>query len=266
MNTTDTNVEELRPAYDAEAIFSFMYVHPVPPRARAAGFFNSMKHQKALRNDLLNELQQHDIMRLGAHSPTRGIHLGPDSIIKFFRRLPRTRHPTTDPSKFVFDAWTIPSSRPQLAGAGEDPLVDYFINVHGEFTEVTSGGVRSFDRTFLVAPAAPGSPAALAGWPCTILSDELCLRQYSGTESWSIQPAATDPAPVAAAPAPVVTTGSALSPDQQAMVLRLSTETRMNSEFSLMCLSQNNWNYDAAKANFMQLQAANTIPPDAFTT
>lgn len=261
MNTTDSNVEGLKPAYDAQAMFSYMYIAPAPPRAKAAGYLQTMKRQKTLRNDLLNDLQQHDIMRLGVHPGSRGMHVGPSDIIKFLRRMPQTRHPTTDPTKFVFDAWAIPSTCPQRPGATE-PIMDYFINVHGEFVELPSGGVRSFDRTFLVTAATAGSAAAQAGWPCTILSDELCLRQYAGIDAWTPKPDASTPATGAA----VGTAPSGLTPEQQSMVARLSSETRMNSEFSLMCLSQNDWNYDAAKVNFLQLQAANTIPPDAFTS
>lgn len=47
---------------------------------------------------------------------------------------------------------------------------------------VPSKGIRSFSRTFILAPAPPQSSAALAGWPCIILSDLLTVRGYSNLE------------------------------------------------------------------------------------
>lgn len=73
-----------------------------------------------------------------------------------------------------------------------------------------SKGIRSFDRTFTLAPAPPGSPYAaprlplllttnthqaetfipslrahLAGWPCIILSDSLSIRGYTDPSVWT---------------------------------------------------------------------------------
>lgn len=48
-----------------------------------------------------------------------------------------------------------------------------------------SQGVRSFSRTFLVAPTPANSSAATAGWPCIVLADQFTVRQYSGTSAWS---------------------------------------------------------------------------------
>lgn len=47
-----------------------------------------------------------------------------------------------------------------------------------------SGGLRSFDRVFVLAPAPPDSPAHAAGWMVTILSDQLTVRGYSANEAW----------------------------------------------------------------------------------
>ena len=51
---------------------------------------------------------------------------------------------------------------------------------------VPSQGVRSFDRTFTVAPAPAGSPAAAAGWPCVILNEQLTVRHYTGNKGWTL--------------------------------------------------------------------------------
>ena len=47
-----------------------------------------------------------------------------------------------------------------------------------------SGGLRSFDRVFILAPAPPDSAAHSAGWMVTILSDQLTVRGYSANEAW----------------------------------------------------------------------------------
>lgn len=41
---------------------------------------------------------------------------------------------------------------------------------------------RSFDRTFILAPTQPGTPAAIAGWPCVILSDMMVVRNWTNPE------------------------------------------------------------------------------------
>lgn len=47
---------------------------------------------------------------------------------------------------------------------------------------------RSFDRTFLIAPAAPGSRSANAGSPYTILNDQVVLRSHSSRPGWIAEP------------------------------------------------------------------------------
>ena len=50
-----------------------------------------------------------------------------------------------------------------------------------------SGGLRSFDRVLIPAPAPPDSTAHTAGWMVTILSDQLTIRYAANKNlgSWS---------------------------------------------------------------------------------
>lgn len=82
--------------------------------------------------------------------------------------------------------------------------------------------MRSFDRTFVLAPAVDGSPyvfitpgrapsrnnhricvrsAQLAGWPVVILSDQLVIRHYSSHEAWAPGPLKVQSEPAAPTPA-----------------------------------------------------------------
>lgn len=96
--------------------------------------------------------------------------------------MPKTIHPLNEAEKFVFEAWTMPGVlAPTVPGAAGEMVI--FVSLHGEFMErkfsahlppllrlqadcclaceVPSKGIRSFDRTFILAPAQEGSPSAL---------------------------------------------------------------------------------------------------------
>ncbi|KAK5052728.1 hypothetical protein LTR84_002594 [Exophiala bonariae] len=53
---------------------------------------------------------------------------------------------------------------------------------------------------------------------------------------------------------------------KEQMGLQFSFETKLKMEWVENCLSANNWVYDAAIANFMELRAQNQIPPEAYIT
>lgn len=55
-------------------------------------------------------------------------------------------------------------------------------------SSVETKGIRSFDRTFILAPSAERSKARLAGWQLVVVSDLLVVRNYSSPESWAPGP------------------------------------------------------------------------------
>lgn len=175
-----------------------------------------------------------------------------------YQKLPMTRHPIAEPGKFVFDAWQMEGLLAPPA-PGAPPATAMFATVHGQFTELPINGVRSFDRTFILAPAPPGSAAAVAGWPCVIVSDMLTLRVHSDPSAWQPE------APAVAAHAP---SGSERAPgisdEQQTLVVQLQGATRLTYQFALMCLEQNGWDAQTAFANFQSLNAQGAIPAEGF--
>lgn len=254
----DNDRARLAPVYSANARFSYSINASPPPRARAERLVHTMPHQKDLTFDKYMDLGSRNILRThNTKSLMRSLHHGSDAIVAFLQRLPPTKHPLTDATRFVVDAWLLPNVdvRAQTS-ATERPDALLFISVHGEFTELPSQGVRSFDRAFIVAPAAPLTHAAQQGWPCVIVSDVLTLRHYSRAAAF--QP---DALPTGdAAPAP------GLTPEQHGLALQLAAQTRLTYPFAVQCLSENAWDMPRALANFAALQAAGTIPAEAFAT
>lgn len=300
----DSDRSQLSEAYAPLAQFSFCVNVAPPPRARAAGFLHTMPHQKELSFERYQDVGNRNLMRV--HTPkTRhlSLHHGVGSILACLRKLPKTSHPLNDASKFVVDAWVLPNNVIGARLKGEErPDALLYINVHGEYAEAPSQGIRSFDRIFAVAPVPPDSPAAAAGWPCVILSDQLVVRHYSSPSAWSPdslptgevtaeqtqalqaaqQQAGQAPgmpqAAAAAAQGPVpVPGGAALPPhlqnqapaagineQQHAMSLQLATQTGLIYPFAVQCLQENGWDYNLALTNFQNLKASNAIPPQAF--
>ena len=78
----------------------------------------------------------------------RSLHTGPQEIITAMSALPPTKHDVSgSPDKFCIDAWPIT----------QHGVTVLFLCVHGEFAEAPSGGIRSFNRSFILAPVVPGS-------------------------------------------------------------------------------------------------------------
>ncbi|SJX61774.1 related to mRNA export factor mex67 [Sporisorium reilianum f. sp. reilianum] len=297
----DSDRNQLSEAYAPLAQFSFCVNVVPPPRARAAGFLHTMPHQKELNFDRYQDNGNRNLMRV--HTPKNrhmSLHHGVGSILACLRKLPKTSHPLNDASKFVVDAWVLPNNVIGARLKGEErPEALLYINVHGEYAEAPSQGIRSFDRTFAVAPVPPDSPAAAAGWPCVILSDQLVVRHYSSPAAWTPdslptgevtaeqtqalqaaqqqagqapgmpQPAAQGPVPVAggaALPAHLQNQAPAagINEQQHAMSLQLAAQTGLIYPFAVQCLQENGWDYNLAFTNFQNLKASNAIPPQAF--
>eukprot|EP01135_Chromosphaera_perkinsii_P001575 Nk52_evm45s207 gene=Nk52_evmTU45s207 len=117
--------------------------------------------------------------------------------------------------------------------------------IHGNFTEPgpQNNAVisRMFDRSLVLVPALPGSPAALNGWPATIVNDQLHITSVPNT-----------------------TSSTSSSSSQTSLIKKLSMETGMTLDFSQQCLQNNSWDYDTAKADFLNLKSEGRIPPEAF--
>ncbi|KAK4509713.1 uncharacterized protein ATC70_007015 [Mucor velutinosus] len=142
----DSNRGSLIDLYDAQAIFT-------------TTFSNSGTYQ------------QQNTWGSGQITPSQRMVVGSESIIKRLLQLPPTVHDLSSADNFITDAWQTPGSQ-------NHPVV-LFLTVHGGFNEAGSSTPLSFDRSFLVAPSAPGSRAHTAGWSYVILNDSLIVRNFS---------------------------------------------------------------------------------------
>jgi nuclear RNA export factor len=283
----DHNRDELRPAYSADATFTIITASAVPPRARWSAYIHRMPRQKDLSWKQYRDVSSHNVMQLGIRPASKGFPRGPGAIIATFNKLPKTTHPTSDASKFVFDAWLLPNtlinatlSSSETQSTRPDALI--MISIHGEFAEAPSHGVRSFSRTMLVAPVTPGSQAASLGWPCVIITDQLTVRQYSGTSAWdkeaAMEQAANNaqqnannvPAQPSNGTLPAylhnVTPAANLTADMHSLAIQLAAQTGLTYPFAVQCLQDNNWNASMAMERFQALKASGSIPAQAFAT
>ncbi|CAE6462120.1 unnamed protein product [Rhizoctonia solani] len=286
----DTNRTLLSPVYSPRATFSLSLNTSIPPRARIRGYHAHLPHQKELAWKTWMDVGSRNLMRVARLDKTATfLRSTAEDVIKALSALPGTKHDVTGTGgatiedgtvigssaagKFVVDAFTCLGVLP---GEGDAGIV-LFINVHGEFAEQPSGGIRSFDRVFVVAPAPPDSPSYAAGWRVTILSDQLTVRGYSANEAWVPGPIivqnmnsgkGTTPVPTTLAPMPSVQMVpidpvlADLSEPQRALMIECAGRTGLNAQYSRMCLEGNGWDLAKALANFEELKG--TIPPDAF--
>ncbi|KAI0175712.1 NTF2-like protein [Hypoxylon sp. FL1284] len=189
---------------------------------------------------------------------TKITHLGPRIQRMFmgthliqgaWQQLPPTRHPdlATEFNKYMIDCHPV-HGLPDPTGQNPGGMDGITITMHGEFQDQEPGSLitatRSFSRTFVLGPGAPGRN------PIRVISDMLSLRNHSA-------PATSVPAPV---PAPAVQSSEELQ--KQQMMVELSKQTGMNSEYSKFCLDGANWNFDQALASFHEKRAQ--LPAEAF--
>lgn len=271
----DSDRPSLMAAYSPTCSFSFFADTSYPVRARAKKIGShtdkSMPHQTKLDWKLyLTAEGSRNLARVKVpEKRVATLQITPSMVISSICKLPTTAHPLT-PTKFVFDTWTMPGVLAASTPGGEGETVILAV-VHGEFVEMPSKGVRSFDRTFILAPAPEGSPAHVAGWPCTILSDVLNVRMYSNPTAWEVLPPAAAIAPNAVAgPSSVVAPplgterAEGLSDGQQAMILEFQVHTKLVYGFAHLCLSQNGFDPVRGMENFQMLNSSGGIPREAF--
>lgn len=280
---TDRSGNALRAVYASNATWSLVLNRHVPPRAKSAGYLNSaaLPRQRDLNWAGYKNVTDHNIMGLGARAASRGLPVGAHTIIRTLEKLPATTHPLTDASKFVVDSWLLPNAAVGALLGQKDastskqaltkPEAVLFISVKGEFQEGPSYGLRSFERTFIVSPSAPGSAAQTEGWAVTILAEQWTVKHYTGSEGWRVgslggeaAPAATssqqpphqDPSTIQPAPG--------LTPEQHQLSLDLSSQTGLTYPFAVQCLQENGWQPQAAMTVFANLKAQGSIPAEAF--
>ncbi|XP_006876603.1 PREDICTED: nuclear RNA export factor 2-like [Chrysochloris asiatica] len=156
-------------------------------------------------------------------------------VIDSLSVLPKTQH---DFSSFVVD----------LCVQTEKMLC---FSVNGLFKQaegMSQAQVYAFTRIFIVIPANNSS--------LCIVNDQLSVREASPAETQR------------AFSTPVYTPSSSsmptLSQEQQGMVQAFSVQSKMNLQWSLKCLEDNEWNYTIAAQVFTMFKAEGKIPEEAF--
>ncbi|KAF8207061.1 hypothetical protein K438DRAFT_1815618 [Mycena galopus ATCC 62051] len=257
----DAQRPSLGDVYTPASTFSFSANTSIPARARVQGiqYSNEMPNQRKLEWKAWIENGSRNLHRLSGEKTISALHIGGHDIVQALVKLPLTKHDILSaPENFCVDSF--------LAGVG------LLVIVHGQFIEAPSQGIRSFDRTFMLAPAPEGSRAKMNGWDVVILSDQWTIRGYSRPEAWAPGPMLVQ-ATLESNPLPTQRQLQNLPSDQQALlntvpepqrplVIGVCGQTGLNVKYSLDCLNGNGWDPTRAVANFNQVKA--TLPPDAF--
>ena len=201
---------------------------------------------------------------------------GVQAIQAVWSELPATRHPdlAADAAKYIIECHPLPglADPSGQSPGGVDGLI---ITMHGEFAEqntTTEKALRSFSRTFILGPGAPGGP------PIRVVSDMMALRAWTPLA----MPPQTAPHPPPPAAPPVT---SAEQQQKEAVARQLMEKTGMNMEYAVLCLDQTAWELPRAFEAFQQNKVCSNIhqpgkrrrdkltrhaqdklPPDAFVT
>ncbi|KNZ60380.1 uncharacterized protein VP01_1562g4 [Puccinia sorghi] len=266
-NAFDQDRASLMDVYATKSTFSLCASTYIPLRSKMAGLTRNSTDMPAQQVPSWNEYISisRNNARLKGPKLCERLAKGPAEIMELITRIPRTKHPlqtASDQHKFVVDSWQMPG----LVDDSTSPAgAVIYLTIHGEFQEFPSLTVRSFDRTFLLGAAGPASAAALKGWPCVILTDQLTVRGYSSPVAWLPAPPGNTTANGMASLAVVVAPSSELtSEEKNVLVQRLMGMTKLNVQFSVDCLTQNHWDFDASLKNFHEIHGRGGLPPDAF--
>jgi len=241
----DNDRTSLLPAYAPNALFSYSANTAIPTRARIEGHHTSKDMPNQTKLEWKQWLEKsRNLSRVGRslEKAAKTLFANSNDIVAFVQNLPKTQHDLQGAAdKFSLDAWPVDSVL-----QGGQPVL--FLSVHGQFAEAPSMGVRSFDRSFMVAAAPEGSQAKLAGWDVVILSDLLTIRNFSSPQAWT-------PGPLKVTHDARQMEALALSEPQRSLVLQLSARTNLTYAYAAQCLSENNWDAERAVANFEQIKA-----------
>jgi len=173
----------------------------------------------------------------------QNISCGQMMIASVLPSLPTTRH-NLNRKEMVVDAYKL-NAIPGFANA-------IHLGIHGDFTsDHPVKQTYSFDRVLIVAPTTPTPTLGSSGCPYVILNDQLCVRDYT---------------PLTPLPNPMQPTITATNQNnvKSAMISEVQKISGLKLEFATQCLEENNWDVTQAVAAFQRLQAAGSIPAEAY--
>lgn len=219
--------------YDSETVHSIA-VNMSAPRSR--------EHSAPVASWDAYTRHSRNLLRLNHLGPRLNRrYKGAQAIQPVWAELPATRHPdlATESAKYIVECHPLPglADPAKQNPGGVDGLI---ITMHGEFEEQNISkdkALRSFSRTFVLGPGAPGGP------PIRVVTDMLSLR------AWSPLAVASQ----AVAPAPQASPGPAVEEQQkEAMARQLMEKTGMTMEYAVLCLEQTGWQLPQAFDAFQQ--------------
>ncbi|KAI9463337.1 NTF2-like protein [Lactarius psammicola] len=259
----DTQRPTLLNVYNEFATFSFQANTSIPVRAKIQGFQHSkeMPNQRNLDWSPWLGAGSRNLSRVGGavDKMLKSIHVGREKVLNALVTLPKTKHDIAGAAeKFCIDAWPVT----------QEDRTTLFLSIHGQYIEESVGGVRSFDRSFVLVPAPEGSRAKASGWDVEVLSDQLVIRAYSSHEAWTPGPlfvqatSSGNQTPSASSPASMHQELGTIPEPQRSLVSQVCKLTRLNVRFAVDCLQNNGWDVDQAVANFEQVKG--TLGQDAF--
>ncbi|KAF9026032.1 NTF2-like protein [Hymenopellis radicata] len=273
----DKNRMALVDVYDGSCTFSFSANTAIPERARIQGFQVKLPNQKSLDwkvwlDNAAGGSRNLTRLRQWVDKHDDRLKIGNEDTVRSLLQLPATDHALSGSAEnFCVDTMAVPH------GAN----VGLLVIIHGQFKELPSEGLRSFDRSFVLAPATEGSRARANGWDVVILSDHWTIRNYSSPESWrpgpmlvqaqkrppikkkALEPMATVPAivapttsnpaqPVAQYPIPPAYQPQflAVAEPQRLLLIQICQATNLIPQFGQDCLEKNNYDMAMAMSNF----------------
>ncbi|OBZ72182.1 mRNA export factor mex67 [Grifola frondosa] len=235
--------------YDPAATFSFSVNTAIPTQAARVGSMAKrwLRWLPEFGQDARRLGQDNEGVAYRQRAGSQG-YGGPTSYET------RCRRP---PEKFCVDAFPV----------AQGDRTTLLVTVHGQFAELPVEGIRSFDRSFVLAIAPEGSRAKLNGWDVVILSDQLVVRAYSSHEAWRPGPMRVQAGD--SLPSPQLLDALTNWPEpQRTLILQICLRTRLNVKYAVECLQNNGWDPDRAVANFEsvkgQLQGDVYLSQDAF--
>ncbi|KAH9909304.1 hypothetical protein F4778DRAFT_223477 [Xylariomycetidae sp. FL2044] len=193
------------------------------------------------------------------HPPARQqrLFIGGQTIQSAWQQLPATRHPdlVSQFDKYMIDCHPV-HGLVDPTGQSPNGVDGMIMTIHGVFEDQDptsmSTAQRSFSRTFVLGPGAPGRN------PIRVVSDMLSVKVFTPLPT-------TAPVPAPQAVPQTVPQAVPQANDEarkQQMVVELSKQTGMTAQFSQFCLDGANWIFDQALASFNEKRAQ--LPPDAF--
>ncbi|KAI9292174.1 NTF2-like protein [Neoconidiobolus thromboides FSU 785] len=278
----DKDRGELFNYYDSQALFSLMIPYTennYDPKKSLGMYYKFNRNLKFVKEHTKRVSRQ---------------YTGGEAIINCLKELPETMHPFSDTSKFSVEAQLLTEFAP-LNTAEPKPFIS--LNIHGEFLNVNRNKSYSFDRFFIIGLPLEGSPAQLGGIQFRIISDSLVIRNYESNPAWNLIQNTSQPQPPIVAQhntqiqpqiavqhtaqvqpqttvqhtphaQPVVQNTIQLNgnydPLQKDKMIALMSQTNLNEVFSKICLSEFEWDFDAALKRANELITTNMIPPHGF--